>query len=103
MNPTKRSELHRIPVRGSHDWDAIARILDVGFLAHVGLCVSGQTFVIPTLSMDEREAVAVVQICRDAAEGQRLAPAHPADHTPRRRAWRHFFVQSAREQNGRGA
>jgi uncharacterized protein len=49
MNPTKRSELHRIPVRGSHDWDTIARILDVGFLAHVGFCVSGQPFVIPTL------------------------------------------------------
>jgi nitroimidazol reductase NimA-like FMN-containing flavoprotein (pyridoxamine 5'-phosphate oxidase superfamily) len=49
MNLTKRSELHRIPVRGSHDWDTIARILDVGFLAHVGFCVSGQPFVIPTL------------------------------------------------------
>jgi uncharacterized protein len=49
MNLTKRSELHRIPVRGSHDWDTIARILDVGFLAHVGFCVSGQPVVIPTL------------------------------------------------------
>jgi|ERR1700683_661459 uncharacterized protein len=49
MNLTKRSELHRIPVRGSHDWDTIARILDVGFLAHVGFSVSGQPFVIPTL------------------------------------------------------
>jgi hypothetical protein len=49
MNPTKRSELRRIPARGSHDWDTVARILDVGFLAHVGFCVSGQPFVIPTL------------------------------------------------------
>jgi nitroimidazol reductase NimA-like FMN-containing flavoprotein (pyridoxamine 5'-phosphate oxidase superfamily) len=49
MNLTKRSELRRIPVRGSHDWDTVARILDVGFLAHVGFCVSGQPFVIPTL------------------------------------------------------
>jgi uncharacterized protein len=49
MKLTKRSELHRIPVRGSHDWDTVGRILDVGFLAHVGFCVEGQPFVIPTL------------------------------------------------------
>ena len=49
MNLTKRSELRRIPARGSHDWDTVVRILDVGFLAHVGFCVSGQPFVIPTL------------------------------------------------------
>ena len=49
MNPTRRSDLSRIPARGSHDWDTVARILDVGFLAHVGFCVSGQPFVIPTL------------------------------------------------------
>jgi uncharacterized protein len=49
MKPTKRSELHRLPSRGSHDWDTISRILDVGFLAHVGFSVGGQPFVIPTL------------------------------------------------------
>src|SRR5258707_15633887 len=49
MNLTRRSELRRIPVRGSHDWDTVSRILDVGFLAHVGFCVEGQPFVIPTL------------------------------------------------------
>src|SRR5258707_14188233 len=49
MNLTRRSELRRIPVRGSHDWDTVSRILDVGFLAHVGFCVNGQPFVIPTL------------------------------------------------------
>jgi len=49
MNRTKLSELRRIPVRGSHDWDTIGRILDAGFLAHVGFCVEGQPFVIPTL------------------------------------------------------
>lgn len=49
MTLTSRSELRRIPVRGSHDWDTISRILDVGFLAHVGFCVKGQPFVIPTL------------------------------------------------------
>jgi uncharacterized protein len=49
MNLTTRSELRRIPLRGSHDWDTIGRILDAGFLAHVGFCVEGQPFVIPTL------------------------------------------------------
>jgi nitroimidazol reductase NimA-like FMN-containing flavoprotein (pyridoxamine 5'-phosphate oxidase superfamily) len=49
MNPTKRTELRRIPSRGSRDWQTINRILDAGFLAHVGFCVAGQPFVIPTL------------------------------------------------------
>jgi nitroimidazol reductase NimA-like FMN-containing flavoprotein (pyridoxamine 5'-phosphate oxidase superfamily) len=49
MNLTKRTELRRIRERGSHDWDVINRILDAGFLAHVGFCVDRQPFVIPTL------------------------------------------------------
>jgi nitroimidazol reductase NimA-like FMN-containing flavoprotein (pyridoxamine 5'-phosphate oxidase superfamily) len=49
MNPTKRTELRHIPDRGSQDWDAINQILDAGFLAHIGFCVDGQPFVIPTL------------------------------------------------------
>jgi nitroimidazol reductase NimA-like FMN-containing flavoprotein (pyridoxamine 5'-phosphate oxidase superfamily) len=49
MNLTKRTELRRIPDRGSHDWGTINQILDAGFLAHVGFCVAGQPFVIPTL------------------------------------------------------
>ena len=49
MNLTKRTELRRIPSRGSRDWETINEILDAGFLAHVGFCVGGQPFVIPTL------------------------------------------------------
>ncbi len=49
MNLTKRTELRRIPSRGSRDWETINPILDAGFLAHVGFCVDGQPFVIPTL------------------------------------------------------
>ena len=49
MNLTKRTELRRIPDGGSHDWGTINQILDAGFLAHVGFCVDGQPFVIPTL------------------------------------------------------
>ena len=49
MNLTKRSELRRMPARGSHDWEMIYQILDAGFLAHVGFSVHNQPFVIPTL------------------------------------------------------
>jgi uncharacterized protein len=49
MNLTKRTELRRIPDRGSRDWETINQILDAGFLACVGFCVDGQLFVIPTL------------------------------------------------------
>ena len=49
MNLTKRTELRRIPDRGSHDRETIDSILDAGFLAHVGFCLDGQPFVIPTL------------------------------------------------------
>src|ERR1019366_10485300 len=49
MDLTKRTELWRIPNRGSRDWGTISPILDAGFLAHVGFCVNGQPFVIPTL------------------------------------------------------
>ena len=49
MNLTKRTELRRMPDRGSHDWETINQILDAGFLAHVGFCIESQPFVIPTL------------------------------------------------------
>ena len=49
MNLSKRTELRRIPDRGSHDWTTINQILDAGFLAHVAFCVDRQPFVIPTL------------------------------------------------------
>ena len=55
MNLTKRTELGLFPARGSHDWETIKQILDTGFLAHVGFCVSGQPFVIPTLYGRDRE------------------------------------------------
>jgi nitroimidazol reductase NimA-like FMN-containing flavoprotein (pyridoxamine 5'-phosphate oxidase superfamily) len=46
---TPRSELRRLPKRGSHDTAAIYPILDAAFLAHVGFVIDGQPFVIPTL------------------------------------------------------
>lgn len=55
MNQAKRSELRRLPKRGSHDAKTIDEILDAGFLAHVGFSVAGQPFVIPTLYGREGE------------------------------------------------
>ena len=49
MNRTNRTELRRLPNRGSHEWTAIYDILDAGFLAHVGFQVNDQPVVIPTL------------------------------------------------------
>jgi nitroimidazol reductase NimA-like FMN-containing flavoprotein (pyridoxamine 5'-phosphate oxidase superfamily) len=49
MKRTVRSELRRLPNRGSHDWAAIHAILDAAFLAHVSFNVDQQPFVIPTL------------------------------------------------------
>src|SRR4030095_10372983 len=49
MKRTKRTEFRRLPARGSHEVDTINAILDAGFLAHVGFCVDGQPYVIPTL------------------------------------------------------
>jgi nitroimidazol reductase NimA-like FMN-containing flavoprotein (pyridoxamine 5'-phosphate oxidase superfamily) len=52
---SSRSELRRLPVRGSHDLAAVNAILDAGFLAHVGFVANGQPFVIPTLYGREGE------------------------------------------------
>lgn len=45
---TQRTTLKRLPKRGSHERDVINSILDEGFICHVGFCVDGQPFVIPT-------------------------------------------------------
>src|SRR5215469_8111558 len=49
MKESQRSQLRRLPARGSHETEAINAILDAGFLAHVGFQTNGQPFVIPTL------------------------------------------------------
>jgi nitroimidazol reductase NimA-like FMN-containing flavoprotein (pyridoxamine 5'-phosphate oxidase superfamily) len=49
MKRTERTELRRLPKRGSHEEKRIYEILDAAFLAHIGFCVEGQPFVIPTL------------------------------------------------------
>ena len=76
MIQTQRSELHRLPKRGSHDTQAIYAILDAGFLAHVGFQISGQPFVIPTLYGREGEKLylhgsAASRMLRELAGGVR--------------------------------
>jgi uncharacterized protein len=46
--PTQRTRVVREPDRGVYDREAVYRILDEGFLCHVGFTVDGQPFVIPT-------------------------------------------------------
>jgi uncharacterized protein len=45
---TQRTKLGRLPDRGTHDRETIHRILDEGFICHIGFAVDGQPFVIPT-------------------------------------------------------
>ncbi len=46
--PTERTTLKRLPQRGFYDREAVYRILDEGFICHVGFTIDGQPFVIPT-------------------------------------------------------
>jgi nitroimidazol reductase NimA-like FMN-containing flavoprotein (pyridoxamine 5'-phosphate oxidase superfamily) len=46
---TERTRVIREPQRGVYDRAAIYKILDEGFICHVGFAVDGQPFVIPTM------------------------------------------------------
>jgi len=46
--PTARTRVVREPDRGLYDRETIYKILDEGFICHVGFSVEGQPFVIPT-------------------------------------------------------
>jgi uncharacterized protein len=46
--PTARTRVVREAQRGAYDRDTVYRILDEGFLCHVGFVLDGQPFVIPT-------------------------------------------------------
>lgn len=47
--PTERTRVVREPHRGSHDRETIYKILDEGFVCHVGFSVDAQPYVIPTM------------------------------------------------------
>ena len=46
---TERTRVIREPQRGVYDRAAIYKILDEGFICHVGFAVDGQPFVVPTM------------------------------------------------------
>jgi uncharacterized protein len=46
--PTERTALKRLPERASYDCEVVYKILDEGFVCHVGFAIDGQPFVIPT-------------------------------------------------------
>ncbi|MDQ6787978.1 MAG: pyridoxamine 5'-phosphate oxidase family protein [Acidobacteriota bacterium] len=49
LTVTGNTKMHRLPKRGSYDIETIHKILDEGFVAHVGFTgADGQVFVIPT-------------------------------------------------------
>ena len=45
---TERTKLKRLPKRGHFDRETVYKILDEGFICHVGFAPEGQPFVIPT-------------------------------------------------------
>lgn len=45
---TERTKLRRLPKRGHFDRETVYKILDEGFICHVGFAPEGQPFVIPT-------------------------------------------------------
>jgi nitroimidazol reductase NimA-like FMN-containing flavoprotein (pyridoxamine 5'-phosphate oxidase superfamily) len=54
FTPTGPTTFKRKPERGTYDRDVAYAILDEGFVAHVGIAVDGQPFVIPmTYARDE--------------------------------------------------
>ncbi len=49
FTPTERTRVVREPHRGAYDRETIYKILDEGFVCHVGFSTDSQPFVIPTL------------------------------------------------------
>jgi len=45
---TERTKLKRLPKRGHFDRETVYKILDEGFICHIGFAPDGQPFVIPT-------------------------------------------------------
>jgi nitroimidazol reductase NimA-like FMN-containing flavoprotein (pyridoxamine 5'-phosphate oxidase superfamily) len=72
--PTERTRVIREPHRGAYDRETIYKILDEGFVCHVGFAADGQPFVIPTLYARVGDAIyfhgsAASRMLRGAASG----------------------------------
>jgi hypothetical protein len=55
--PTERTRVVREPQRGVFDREAVHKILDEGFICHVGFSLEGQPYVIPTMFARVGEAI----------------------------------------------
>ena len=74
FTPTERTRVIREPHRGFYDQETIYKILDEGFVCHVGFAVEGQPYVIPTLFARIGDAIyfhgsAASRMLRGAAAG----------------------------------
>src|SRR5271169_6203824 len=74
FTPTERTQVKRLPARGAYDSETVFRILDEGFLCHVGFVADGQPFVIPTAYARVRETLyihgsAASRMLRTLSEG----------------------------------
>ncbi|HWW17684.1 MAG TPA: pyridoxamine 5'-phosphate oxidase family protein [Candidatus Saccharimonadales bacterium] len=74
FTPTERTRVVREPHRGAYDRETIYKILDEGFVCHVGFATDGQPFVIPTLYARVGDAIyfhgsAASRMLRGAANG----------------------------------
>ncbi len=72
--PNEHTRVVREAHRGAYDRETIYKILDEGFVCHVGFAVDGQPFVIPTLFARVGEAIyfhgsAASRMLRNASEG----------------------------------
>jgi hypothetical protein len=54
---TARTTVRRLPDRGRYDREEVYAVLDAGFICHVGLCVEGQPYVVPTSYWRKRDHV----------------------------------------------
>ena len=57
FSPTERTRVVREPHRGSFDRETIYKILDEGFVCHMGFTVDGQPYVIPTMFARVEDAI----------------------------------------------
>ena len=74
FTPTERTRVVREPHRGAYDRETIYKILDEGFVCHVGFSTNGQPFVIPTLYARVGDAIyfhgsAASRMLRGASSG----------------------------------
>lgn len=72
--PSERTRVVREPDRGVYDRESIYKILDEGFICHVGFSVDGQPYVIPTLFARVGDAIyfhgsAASRMLRNLSEG----------------------------------